>query len=409
MKKNLVIGYNSKNYAAKRLILDKIEGVIYKDMRFYNYYFWINIIWWILKILKISPLKGHKQYEKLFLKYKKLTFTKSKIDGLHLFNTVNYSEKLPWVLTVETFAPYDLKVLKKLENEKPDFSSLRNNKNFKKTIKLLAGNNCKGILPLSTCTYNIQLEIIKQFPEYLELIKNKMKVLHPPQELLIQNMDEKALSYDLNEKLRFIFIGRTFYLKGGLQMLKAFDKFKNTQNFEVTIVAKLDYKQNDFVFAAEKEIEETIKYIEQNKSWINHYESVSNSEVLQLIKNAHVGLLPTWVDTYGYALLECQAGGCPVISTNVRALSEINNNDLGWLIDVPTNRLNHPQFYSTNDFKEFAISIESGLAAILKNIFENKESIKQKGEACLEKIRREHNPIEYAKTLENIYNGNLKS
>ncbi|MFW2788163.1 glycosyltransferase, partial [Acinetobacter baumannii] len=52
----------------------------------------------------------------------------------------------------------------------------------------------------------------------------------------------------------------------------------------------------------------------------------------------HIGLLPTWADTFGYSVLEFQACGCPVISTDVRALSEINNNDIGWLINVDKNK-----------------------------------------------------------------------
>ena len=210
MKKQLFIGYNSKNYAAKRLMLNKVEDAIYKDVRFYNYYFWINIFWWILKYLKISPLKGHVQYTRLYLKYKKIVFPRPRIDVLHLFNTINYSNNQPWVLTIENFAPYDLDVLKILESEDPNFNNLKTNKKFKETIELLSKENCVGILPFSTCTYNIQLDIVKQFPKYSKRIIKKMQVLHPPQELLIRNIEEKGLSYDDNEKLHFIFIGITF-------------------------------------------------------------------------------------------------------------------------------------------------------------------------------------------------------
>lgn len=57
------------------------------------------------------------------------------------------------------------------------------------------------------------------------------------------------------------------------------------------------------------------------------------------MKKSDVGLLPTWADTYGYSVLEFQACGCPVISSNTRGLPEINNNEAGWIINMPLTKL----------------------------------------------------------------------
>lgn len=46
------------------------------------------------------------------------------------------------------------------------------------------------------------------------------------------------------------------------------------------------------------------------------------------MKKAHVCLLPTWMDTFAYSVLEAQACGTPVISTSLRALTEINNENV---------------------------------------------------------------------------------
>ena len=406
MKKQLVIGYNSKNYAAKRLILNKLEDASYKDMRFFNFYFWTNILWVILKILNISPLDGDEQYQKLFSRFKKIIFFKTKVDVVHLFNSVNTSSKNAWVLTVEAFIPYNKELLRILETSDPNFREVTKNKNFKKIFELLASDNCKGILPFSKCTYDIQLELVSFFPQYENKIKKKMLVLHPPQNPLINEVDEKGLSYSSDVKLKFIFIGKHFYRKGGIQMLKAFDVFKTNENFELILISELTKKDNNFEFATEESVRDTIAYVNDNPEWITHHSYLPN-EVLNLIKSSHVGLLPTWADTYGYSVLECQAGGCPVITTSIRALSEINSNDLGWLIDVPTNRFNHPQFYSKIDFNEFAKILESGLIKVLKDIFENKIDIKKKAEVSLDRIKLEHNPKVYAETIENIYRGKL--
>ena len=407
MNEPLRVGYNSKNYAAKRLILKKIEDAVYKDVRFLNFYFWKNIFWVILKILKISPLSSDEQYQKLFSRFKKITLFKTKIDVVHLFNSVNTSPKTPWVLTVEAFIPYNKDLLKILETSEPNFGEIVNNKKITKTIELLANDNCRAILPFSKCTYDIQMELVSFFPKYANKIKKKMLVLHPPQNLLVNDINEKGLSYSHDVKLKFIFIGKHFYRKGGIQMLKAFEFFKENENFELIIISELTKKDNNFEFATEENINNTIEYVNDNSEWITHYSYLSNVEVLNLIKTSHIGLLPTWADTYGYSVLECQAGGCPIISTNIRALSEINNNDLGWLIDVPANRLNHPQFYSKEDFNEFAKVLEFGLIEILKDIFKNKINVMKKAEASLDRIKLEHDPKVYAETIKNIYKGKL--
>ena len=58
---------------------------------------------------------------------------------------------------------------------------------------------------------------------------------------------------------------------------------------------------------------------------IFYHKILFNSEVMNILKNTHVGLLPTYADTYGYSVLEAQSFGCPVITTNIRAMPEINN------------------------------------------------------------------------------------
>lgn len=407
MKQPLRIGYNSKNYGARRLILKKIENAVYKDVRFLNFYFWRNIFWVVLKVLNISPLSNDKQYQKLFSRFKKITLFKTKIDIVHLFNSVNTAPKVPWVLTVEAFIPYNTDLLKILESSEPNFGEIAKNKKITKTMELLADDNCRGILPFSQCTYDIQMELVSSFPKYANKIKNKMLVLHPPQNLLISDVSEKGVTYSHDDQLKFIFIGKHFYRKGGIQMLKAFEFFKKNENFELIIISELTKKDNNFEFATEENIKNTMQYVNDNSEWITHYSYLPNDEVLNLIKSSHIGLLPTWADTYGYSVLECQAGGCPVITTSVRALSEINSNELGWVIDVPTNRLNHPQFYSKEDFNEFAKILESGLIEILEDIFKNKMNVKKKAETSLNKIRLEHNPKGYAEIIKNIYKGKL--
>ena len=137
---------------------------------------------------------------------------------------------------------------------------------------------------------------------------------------------------------------------------------------------------------------------------IKYYKTLPNNKVLELLKNSHIGLLPTYADTYGYSVLEAQAAGCPVISTNIRALPEINNNEAGWIIEVPKDKNGNAILKTPEDRKELSSIIEQELYRIIKDeIIPNPEIIKKKGEKALQRIRQHHNPNDKAQFLENLY------
>ena len=58
-------------------------------------------------------------------------------------------------------------------------------------------------------------------------------------------------------------------------------------------------RYGDDVSLSTAEDKETYKKRMEEASWITHYEALPNSEVIDLCRKAHVGLLPTFADTYG--------------------------------------------------------------------------------------------------------------
>lgn len=402
------IGHTSKNYSQKRFIFKKFSNAKYVDVRFLNLYFWLNIHLWALRFLKLTKLTEEQLYMRLFLKYNLILPGLVRLDILHFFNTINFSLKPSWVVTVETCVPFNNVLLECIQSKNPDFSILSKDQNTKRAIKFMADKSCKGLLSMSTCTYNIQMEILHHFPEYADAIKKKSIVLHPPQDLLVNQIEDKHISYDDDGLIRFVFIGRDFYRKGGYQILTVLEQFKNKYKFELVLISEIKQKEC-FAFFSEKDCESSLKYLSENADWIKYYPSLSNDQVLRQIKEAHVALLPTWMDTYGYSVLECQASGCPVVTTNVRALTEINSEELGWIIPVPVNKLKHPLYGTEEDFNCFKTALENGLYTALNDIFQNRKSIKEKGIKCIQNISAKHNPAHYAKILDGVYKGELTS
>lgn len=304
---------------------------------------------------------------------------------LHFFNGICLSRQ-KWMTTFENALPRLSGAPKWLEN---------------KAVKQMAANNCIKLIAFSDCTYQIQKNYLnKNYPIYAEPILAKTMVLHPPQQKLMDNLEPKSYT----NRIDFVFIGADFFRKGGLECLKAFKSLKknNYSNWHFSIISSLQI--NDYASkATSKELSEALEIINNNSENITLYRSLPNNEVLNILKQSHIGLLPTYADTYGYSVLEAQACGCPVVSTDISALPEINNNDCGWIINVPKDALGNGILRTAEERKTFSQIIEKELYTIVKEILNNPDSIKIKGEKALARIKEQHDPEKHAQRLLEIY------
>lgn len=308
----------------------------------------------------------------------------------HFFNTISFNST-PWVSTFETTLPR---------------WGINNNKLIKKGFEFLERAPCKRLLALSNCTKNIQAAFIKEyFPDNEHAILNKIEVMHPPQKRVINDYTEKELD---NNDLIFTIVGGDFFLKGGAEILRIFDHFlEKDRPLKLQIISSLKF--GDFASKTTKNDLEAAKRIIEKHKKIIHYISLPNEKVLELLKNTHVALLPTYADTYGYFVLEAQAAGCPVVTTDIRALPEINSNEHGWVIELPKYETDNfdeigRALYKTKEGREkISKAIEAQLESIILNILDNFEAIKQKGIKSLERIKKDHDPQGHASHLFEIY------
>jgi len=306
-----------------------------------------------------------------------------KFDGFHFFNALSYG-KTPWVTTFETSLPR------------------WGEKKTKKGLDLIAGDACKGIFAMSEAAKKIQLKMLKEeYPSYLSKIEKKLRVLHPSQKLLIDSISEKRKS----ENIVFTLIGADFFRKGGKEVLIAlgylFDE--GYKNWEFNIISNLQF--GDYASQATVDdlhlVEKLIKKYSDN---INHYRRLPNTDVLKKLINSDVALLPTYGDTYGYSVLEAQAAGCPVVSTDLRALPEINNNDIGWVISVRKDNLGNAVLNTKEDRIKFSNHLIEKLKHIFKEVLMNPELARSKGSKALEHIKTNHSIESRRRYLEDFYN-----
>ena len=116
-----------------------------------------------------------------------------------------------------------------------------------------------------------------------------------------------------------------------------------------------------------------------------------------------MGLLPTWADTYGYSALEAMAAGCAVVSTDIRALPEINDTETGWLIPTEKDSWGNAILGNAQERKAFSLHLEDQLLATFEEMIRNPVQILTKSQAGLKRIRAKHDPGRAAATLEEWY------
>lgn len=398
------IGILSKNYAAQRLFLDKLPECQYKDVRFYNWCLWKNAYLWGLKAIGKLKMSPEEMVAKLFYDFKMIIPTGC--DVFHFFNCINLGKHSKWVISVESGVPWPVSVTRCVESENADLSSIAQDKYVERRIKALANSNCLGLLALSHCTENIQREIIKQFPQYESIIAKKMITLLPPQKLVINDVKEKEVTWSEEVPLTFIYVGSDFYRKGGRETVLVLSELHKRYSFKLILISSMAVDEKRYM-RTENDEKESKCLIEKNKDWIEYYDRLPNTEVLEKMKKAHVCLLPTWMDTFAYSVLEAQACGTPVISTSLRALTEINNENVGWLIDVPVNRLNNPLHLTREQQDIFSEKLLNGLYNKVEYVLKHHEEIKDKAMKCLVKIKDYHSPQKYEEKLRMVYQGRI--
>ena len=309
-------------------------------------------------------------------------------DLLHLLNGIHLGRQ-PWITTFETFLPR---------------WGAYGYGHIEAGLKRLAGDSCRGIIALSKAAVNIQEQYLDDYPAYRTAILDKITIVAPPQDLQIEDYSAKELD---SKRVDFTLVGADFFRKGGLEILRAADRLLNKGlPLRLNIVSRLQF--GDYASQTGPEaLAEARALIAKWPTAILHHEKLPNAEVLALFRRTHIGLLPTWGDTYGFSVLEAQSAGCPVITTDLRALPEINGADRGWLIPVEKDSWRNARLETAAQRKAYSTNLTDQLERIMTEIIANPEQITIRGKAALNYIRQNHHPQKIAQQISTIYDNIL--
>lgn len=144
----------------------------------------------------------------------------------------------------------------------------------------------------------------REIEEILNIPKNKIKTIH-----LATNFNPGVKK---NKKIgNYIFYsGSISPRKNLIRLIKAFEKLENKSIFL--------YITGNTMWNNEKEMQ-----LIKNNSRIKVLGLVSERELIDLYQNALVYVYPSLYEGFGLPILEAQACGCPVITSNVSSMPEV--------------------------------------------------------------------------------------
>jgi glycosyltransferase involved in cell wall biosynthesis len=386
-----IVGYRFDYYPYVRNIVGIVPGIEYRKAK--DLFARVNAV-----ARNLNRFTKRQLISTFDLNNQFFDFNLNKVDLLHLFNGISYG-RIPWVSTFETILPRFASVVQGTHGASPGFAS---EWKLRRAFEALASNTCKQIIAISDCSADMQRQLLGEFSSYREKIERKLVVMHPPQEVLVSQFADKQI--DLQGRIKFMFVGGAFFRKGGREILDTINMLRDQYHYDIELTIVSDLRIDGYAAQVNPEdIQRTTAFIQGNRQWINYFPQLPNSEVLEMMKKAHIGLLPTYADTYGYSVLEFQAAGCPVVTTNVRALPEINDNDKGWLIEVPKNRLGEAIYSTESDRLVMSDAIRKGLEKVVHEIFADRSIIPTKSKKAILSIKVNHSRESFSSQMKNIY------
>lgn len=197
--------------------------------------------------------------------------------------------------------------------------------------------------------------------------------------------DELVRFQDAN--VTMLFTG-DFFRKGGVNVIDAFERAQ--QRYPSIQLILCCGEKVDFNTPNESLRKQYLDKIDANPS-IQSLGRVTRERLLEdLLPRADIFLIPTYVETFGFAILEAMAFGLPIISTNHFAIPEmIEHGVSGFLID--TERFDCDQLfrgYVVNELpRDFRDHVTEQVYGYLSRLIESVDLRRQIGLAALQVAR----------------------
>ena len=217
-------------------------------------------------------------------------------DLIHCAHCLSKNKNKPWIADIE--GEWQLYIGKKTKKSK------------EKVREILTSKNCKKIMPWAEKT---KKEILKEFPE----IKDKVERVYPAVPL-----HKKTSKKNKNNKITILYATRYFWVKGGIIALDVYKKLKERYDDKIELIFISDVPEK----------------VKEKYSKLKIRDLVSNKELFKLYKKSDIFFYPSFVDTFGFGLLEAMGFGIPIVTVNTKYTKTrkemVENNINGFIFDI---------------------------------------------------------------------------
>jgi glycosyltransferase involved in cell wall biosynthesis len=314
----------------------------------------------------------------------------ARYDLIHSFNAIPITEK-PWVTTFESVLPRTLG---------PGGTAVGD-----LLRERLLGDSCRGLLAMSQYARG---KFVKRNEGWsgLSTVLPKVSVLYPHFDA--QGGAVRRLAPGAS--LRLVFVGNDFARKGGIAALRAVARASAAGlPVHLDVVSALRLAGSVYTDHPDRARYAPDLRLLTHPAVTMHGRQ-PNVRVLALMADAHLQLLPTMDDTFGYGVVEGFSVGTPALATNVCAMPELVTPDTGALVDLPHDRWGNwtdlparrePGFWATLDsaYDALADQIVERLTALV----ETPRLLEHWSEGALARFARVHESSVVSGRLDAMY------
>jgi len=301
----------------------------------------------------------------------------ARCDLVHVDGTMVPVTDKPWILGSVEYAS----AFFSFDDAWSSRPSMRNS-----LTRLLSGPKCRKILTHSEASMNsLRLGLGQGF----ESIASKTAIVPPavPTRYLLRDSPSRGE----DEPVRVLFVGNHFFDKGGRELFYAFRRLRKRYDVELILVTAVPEHHLDYF--------DSFVDLIRKEPGVRLYSRVPRQVLWsEYFAKSDIFCMPSYMDTFGYVVLEAMANRLPVVTTDMFALPEIvKDGGTGLLVHAPissfeTNRLRTPETVrryreAVLDEKLFAPVVDA-LEASLGHLIEDGVLRKRMGEAAFKEVEQ---------------------
>lgn len=322
------------------------------------------------------------------------------VDLYHLWNGICLN-RAPWVTT--------------FESDLPRYCGRARDWLYELSIRRLHAGHCRRILALSDAARHRFGILNRGLLD--DAVLKKTQVFYGGVEVRDDLVREHARVHSpANDRCVLSMVGHLFYQKGGIPVLRAFARLKQSvPGVRLIVISRLE--RDAWVTRVDDDDHDRTAQFLRSDGDVDWRDEVPHGEVLELMIRSHAVLLPTLEDTFGWSAVEGMSVGCPVISTNVCAMPEtVKHGVNGYRIELPLQENRRWQGLAFDPqsperaraLEEAYETIADGIEKYVLKMWHDREEMERMSRAAVEHVRAVHDPQKQARTLRRIYDEALE-